>query len=267
MKKYLISISFIMIITFICTGCTTSKQNIIVSNNIEKEVEEVETIMFNDNKIIKDFLSKETIEWLENYNSLSKEEQLAISYIPPELVELAQYQEEDIKVEEVSDEIIVYDGKEYKKAELCNATLHWLELSDEEKLFSSYLPPEFMIFEDVLGISLVAKDVTSKGLTIECTQSGGKGMGELQTGSWYIVENWTKENGWKEMPYVIDGNIGWDSIALIVPKNDVVEWKIDWEWLYGELPSGKYRIGKEITDFKGIGNYDNFVYFAEFEII
>lgn len=38
------------------------------------------------------------------------------------------------------------------------------------------------------------------------------------------------------------------------------------EWLYGTIPNGKYRIGKEIMDFKGPGDYDNAIYFAEFEI-
>ena len=43
-------------------------------------------------------------------------------------------------------------------------------------------------------------------------------------------------------------------------------WEIDWNWLYGELPAGKYRIGKEIMDFRGTGDYDTSIYFAEFEI-
>ena len=54
----------------------------------------------------------------------------------------------DIEVEET----ITYNGKEYKKSELCDATLHWLELSEQEKMLSSYMPPEFMIFEETWGL-------------------------------------------------------------------------------------------------------------------
>ena len=168
----------------------------------------------------------------------------------------------DIEVEET----IIYNGKECKKSELCDATLHWLELSEQEKMFSSYMLPEFMIFEETWGITLTAENITSTGATIKCTQSGGEPTGELHTGSWYILENWTQENGWMEMPYIIDGEIGWEDVAWVVPMNDTCKWEINWEWLYGKLPDGKYRIGKEITDFRATGDYDNTVYFVEFEI-
>ena len=165
-----------------------------------------------------------------------------------------------------SDELITYNGKEYKKSELCNATLHWLELSEQERMFSSYLPPELMTFEETWGITLTTDNITPSSITIKCTQSGGDAIGELQTGSWYILENWTQESGWKEMPYAIQSEFAWTSEAWIIPMNDTVEWEVNWEWLYGKVPDGKYRIGKEIMDFKGPGDYDKAIYFVEFEI-
>ncbi len=48
--------------------------------------------------------------------------------------------------------------------------------------------------------------------------------------------------------------------------NDSCEWDVNWEWLYGVLAEGKYRIGKEITDFRDTGDYDSAIYYAEFEI-
>ena len=162
-------------------------------------------------------------------------------------------------------ETITYNEKEYKTSELCNDTLKWLELSEKDRMLSSYFPPEFMIFEETWGITLSAENITPVGLTIKCTQSAGEPTGELQTGSWYIIENWTKENGWKEMPYVIEG-VGWTSEAWIIPINDTCEWEVNWEWLYGTLPKGKYRIGKQIDDFRDSGNYDTSTYHVEFEI-
>ena len=165
-----------------------------------------------------------------------------------------------------AEETITYNGKEYKKSELCDATLHWLELSEQEKMLSSYMPPEFMIFEETWGITLTAETVTPTSATIKCTQSGGEPAGELHTGSWYILETWTQENGWKEMPYIIDGEIGWEDIAWIIPMDGTCEWEINWEWLYGTIPAGKYRIGKELMDFRGTGDFDKAIYFVEFSI-
>ena len=50
-----------------------------------------EVIVFHDKVFNKSDLSEETIEWLENYNRLSEEEQLSISSIPAELYELCGY--------------------------------------------------------------------------------------------------------------------------------------------------------------------------------
>lgn len=163
-------------------------------------------------------------------------------------------------------DVVIYNGKEYEKSELCNATLQWLELSEQERLLSSYLPPEFMTLENTLGITLTIEKITPTSATLKCVQSNGEPTGELHTGSWYILENWTPENGWKEMPYIIDGEIGWEDIAWIIPLNDTIEWEIDWGWLYGTMPAGKYRIGKEITDFRSAGDYDTEIVYAEFEI-
>ncbi|MGN0267639.1 MAG: immunoglobulin-like domain-containing protein [Lachnospiraceae bacterium] len=165
-----------------------------------------------------------------------------------------------------ADDTVEYNGKKYLKSELSEATLNWLALSEQERLLSSYMPPEFVTLQQDWGITLEAEDITPTGLTIRCTQSEGNPTGELNTGSWYIVENWTQENGWKEVDYVIKDNIGWTMEAWLIPENSTSEWEVDWEWLYGKLPVGKYRIGKEIMDFRETGDYDKEVYYAEFEI-
>lgn len=92
-----------------------------------------------------------------------------------------------------NEETIVYNGKKYKKSELCNDTLKWLELSEQDRMLSSYLPPEFLVFTETWGVTLTAENITPTGAVIYCTQSGGEPIGELQTSSWYIVENWTQE--------------------------------------------------------------------------
>lgn len=114
------------------------------------------------------------------------------------------------------------------------------------------------------GITLSVKDVTSSGLTLVCTQSGGESTGELQTGSDYnlIV---LKDGTWQEVPTVIE-EYGWTAEAYLIAKNDVREFEIKWEWLYGKLPAGTYRLVKGFADFREAGNYDTFDYWVEFEI-
>ena len=134
-------------------------------------------------------------------------------------------------------------------------------------MFSSYLPPEFLIIEEKWGVTLSVENVTPTSLMIVCNQSGGEAVADLDTGSWYILEQWTQKDGWKEVQWKPqEYDVGWTSEAWIIPKNDSVKWNVEWEWLYGELTSGKYRIGKEITNFKGTGDYEKAVYYAEFEI-
>lgn len=178
-----------------------------------------------------------------------------------------QNQKIQFSEESNDEEIIIYDGKEYKKSELCDATLHWLELTEQERIASSYLPPEFLVFEENWGITLMVEDITPTKATIKCTQTGGEATGELQTGSWYVLQSWTQKDGWKEVPHTkTDVTLTWTQEAWLIPMEDTAKWEQNWEWLYGELPKGRYRIGKEFTDFRSTGDFDTALYFAEFEI-
>ena len=114
------------------------------------------------------------------------------------------------------------------------------------------------------GLTLSVKDVTSSGLTLIVTQSDGELTGELQTGSDYNLMV-LKDGTWQDVPTIIE-EYGWTAEAYTVPKNDSVEFKINWEWLYGKLSAGTYRITKGFMDFRKSGDYDNFAYWTEFEI-
>ena len=59
---------------------------------------------------------------------------------------------------------------------------------------------------------------------------------------------------------------GSEHIVNMIAEDDVTEFEIKWEWLYGKLPVGTYRIVKGFTDFRESGDYDDFAYWTEFEI-
>jgi len=120
--------------------------------------------------------------------------------------------------------------------------------------------------EKDFGVSLEAKNVSASGLTIDCHQSGGTNIAELETGSYYEIYR-LEDNGYVKVEYAPqEHEIGWTAEAYVITKGGTSTWEVNWEWLYGKLPAGKYRIGKEIMNFRGAGDFDQGMIYADFEI-
>lgn len=192
---------------------------------------EPETVFYNGMEFNKDDLSMETLQWLEYYNSLDEMERYALSYIPEELLVLssqADANEESISTQESVDETEP-------------ANYDW-------------------------GITLEATEVTSKGMTLVCHQSGGENVVELSAGSFYTLQRQDKKE-WVDVNMLPqEGDVAWDALAWLIKRDDSTNWDIAWGWLYGELPAGTYRIGKEVMNFRGAGDFDTMMYYAEFTI-
>lgn len=123
----------------------------------------------------------------------------------------------------------------------------------------------FIQSHDDWGIMFYTEDVTAKGVTLVCEQFGGEYKGELQTGTPWILQK--EESGiWSSYPTKDGKDLVWTGLGLLINKNDKTIWKIDFETHYGKLTPGRYRVGKEITDFRGVGDYENKTYYAVFEI-
>ncbi len=119
------------------------------------------------------------------------------------------------------------------------------------------------------GLTLSVKDVSATGLTLVVTQSGGEPTGTLETGDPYrlitLVDNTWKTAEELPLPEGVDAR-AWNSIAYLLPMEDSREFAINWEWMFGELPAGTYRLIKEFMDFRMTADYDTFEYWVEFEI-
>jgi len=112
-------------------------------------------------------------------------------------------------------------------------------------------------------LTMSVENVSSTGVTVVFTDNGGSYVDNFETGSYYFIETLV-DGKWVAVDYkdeLKDDNIGWNAIAYIIKKNDVTEFNVTWEWLYGRLVSGQYRIGKEITYKK-----QKETYYAEFII-
>ncbi|MGN0637048.1 MAG: immunoglobulin-like domain-containing protein [Huintestinicola sp.] len=112
------------------------------------------------------------------------------------------------------------------------------------------------------GLSLSAENVTPTGLTLVYTHSGEPPAAELGAGPSYYIEHRT-ENGWELCETVID-DYGWCLVADLISPDKETRNDINWEWLYGELPEGNYRISKTVIPDTDYWNACTFR--AEFEV-
>ena len=114
------------------------------------------------------------------------------------------------------------------------------------------------------GLTLSVKDVTSNGLTLVCAKEGGNPTGELICGTDYRLLVF-EDGMWKHVPTVVE-EYCWDDIGYPIMEGKVREFELSWEWLYGKLPAGTYRLAKGFMDWRDSGDYDEETYWVEFKI-
>ena len=96
---------------------------------------------------------------------------------------------------------------------------------------------------NIENIKISISDISTSGATIIIKDTNKI---PYTYGEWYKIEK--EENGkWYEVKTIID-NYGFNDIGYLVNENNEVKFVIDWEWLYGELPLGCYRILKQVNN-------------------
>lgn len=100
--------------------------------------------------------------------------------------------------------------------------------------------------DEVEGVSMVIKDgtLTRRGATVIITDTSGA---DYTYGEEYRIDKY-EDGEWEELEVIIKGNYAWNSIGYQVDKNNKLELDVNWEWLYGRLDDGYYRIVKSIND-------------------
>lgn len=120
---------------------------------------------------------------------------------------------------------------------------------------------------DKIGLSLTLKNLTPTGATLVFIQNNSNGTptGELNYSDDFIIQ--VHENGaWEQAHIVLEGDYTFNSIAYIIQLNSTSEREIRWEWLYGSLKPGEYRIQKSIIDFRATANFDKYTISAQFRV-
>ncbi len=110
------------------------------------------------------------------------------------------------------------------------------------------------------GVTMtMAKCNTSEG-EVEIYNGRDK---EIQYGDFYDIQV-LHEGQWYSLQ-VPDG-IAYNSIAYGVLSKESRVWETNWEYVYGELPPGNYRMVNDIMDWRAPGDFDMYYLAAEFEI-
>ncbi len=111
------------------------------------------------------------------------------------------------------------------------------------------------------GVTMQLGKYTSSGGDVAIRNETDK---EITFGDWYVIQSET--NGkWKTMPYKVK-NVAFHQVAYNAPKDETISHEVKWDVLYGELTKGRYRIIKDMLDFRGTGDYTKYYLAAEFEI-
>lgn len=88
---------------------------------------------------------------------------------------------------------------------------------------------------------------------------------DLQYGDWFDIQR-KVNNEWYSLSYVIK-NLAFHQVAYLLPEGETSIKPITWEWMYGELPPGKYRIVTDVIDYRAPGDFDKYYLAEEFEIM
>ena len=117
---------------------------------------------------------------------------------------------------------------------------------------------------DRIGLYLSLEGISSTGAMLCYNQYDKDALtGQLQDGDDFAIEV-KKDGKWEEAPIVVEGDYGFHDIAYTIPADDTTRRELNWEWLYGELAPGEYRIRKKVMDFRGTGDYDQYEIYAYF---
>lgn len=110
-------------------------------------------------------------------------------------------------------------------------------LEFDKQIESNYKPTE------IENVSANIYDISLTGATIVVKDTNKK---QNTYTDWYVIEK--EENGkWYQLDTIIE-DYGFNEMAYLPNENSEVKFVIDWEWLYGELPLGSYRILKKLND-------------------
>lgn len=129
---------------------------------------------------------------------------------------------------------------------------------------TDWKPTKHETVNQLAGVTMIVQEGTAStaGLTIEFENKSNR---QCLYGESYCLEK-SINGGWYQVPMVIDGNYAFNDIGYELASGNKSGKAVNWDWLYGHLETGKYRIVKDIIAIKDPGKNDCFYLAAEFSI-
>ena len=110
---------------------------------------------------------------------------------------------------------------------------------------TGYLPTAA---ESGLGVEMTVEECSPTGATVVFRQYGTEEGSSLFGGNDYFLQRFTDE-GWEDLPTLESPTFTSGSYSFASIRRQ----SIQWQWLYGTLPEGHYRIGKSVSPFQNGG--------------
>lgn len=143
--------------------------------------------------------------------------------------------------------------------------INTLSLSQNNKEHGEYIYSEESDIKKI-GLDFSLENISPSGATLVFNQYDADApTGELIYSDDFVIEL-LKGGKWEEAPITIEGEYGFNAIAIRIAAGDKTENYMKWEWIYGELAPGEYRISKSILDFRKSGDYDKYTIYANFAV-
>ncbi len=87
---------------------------------------------------------------------------------------------------------------------------------------------------------------------------------ELEAGEWFTIQR-EIDGQWYDLAPITD--IAFHQIAYSVPAGEGIVLPVKWEYMYGALPVGEYRVVTKVHDWRAPGDFDVYYLADEFEIM
>lgn len=96
-------------------------------------------------------------------------------------------------------------------------------------------------FPENYGIVASAKDITNTGLTL-MFENSILPVGSISLGRYFAIQV-LENDEWKDLETKTEAVFFTDAF---IPNDNNWSMDVEWEWLYGELPAGTYRVLKTV---------------------
>ena len=120
-------------------------------------------------------------------------------------------------------------------------------------------------YTDKWGITIRATNVTQEGLDMEVLWDGTKINGRLGFGEHFYLQEY-RDGKWVRVPYLTKEEPAFVDIEYTLNANEIRVLTIQWDYIYGELEDGRYRLCTDFTNFRKTADYDTRKYYASFVI-